>query len=82
MLQKLSQVVSYVVVATVSSLTGALISTYFFQPENAHDRQVDGQSEDERLRIVDGVAGLVGNTPMMRIPSLSKATGCEIWVSG
>ncbi|KAF9337626.1 hypothetical protein BG006_003799 [Podila minutissima] len=28
--------------------------------------------------ICDGVAGLIGNTPMMRIKSLSDATGCEI----
>ncbi|KAF9162538.1 hypothetical protein DFQ26_003462 [Actinomortierella ambigua] len=28
--------------------------------------------------ICDGVAGLIGNTPMVRIKSLSEATGCEI----
>ncbi|PIA13842.1 OAS-TL 2 protein [Coemansia reversa NRRL 1564] len=28
--------------------------------------------------IADGVAGLIGNTPLMRINSLSEATGCEI----
>ncbi|KAK3811187.1 MAG: cysteine synthase [Benniella sp.] len=28
--------------------------------------------------ICDGVAGLIGNTPMMRIKSLSDATGCGI----
>ncbi|CAG8473460.1 8717_t:CDS:2 [Cetraspora pellucida] len=28
--------------------------------------------------IVDGVLGLIGNTPLMRIKSLSEATGCEI----
>lgn len=28
--------------------------------------------------ICDGVTGLIGNTPMMRIKSLSEATGCEI----
>ncbi|KAG0374669.1 hypothetical protein BGX24_010105 [Mortierella sp. AD032] len=28
--------------------------------------------------ICDGVAGLIGDTPMMRIKSLSDATGCEI----
>ncbi|KAG0005439.1 hypothetical protein BGZ65_011126 [Modicella reniformis] len=28
--------------------------------------------------ICDGVSGLIGNTPMMRIKSLSEATGCEI----
>jgi cysteine synthase A len=28
--------------------------------------------------IVDGVQGLIGNTKLVRINSLSKATGCEI----
>jgi hypothetical protein len=28
--------------------------------------------------ILDGYVGLVGNTPMIRIKSLSDATGCEI----
>lgn len=27
---------------------------------------------------VDGLAGLVGNTPLVRIGSLSEATGCEV----
>ncbi|KAL1919372.1 uncharacterized protein VTP21DRAFT_2065 [Calcarisporiella thermophila] len=31
-----------------------------------------------RTEIVDGVAGLIGNTPIFRIKSLSEATGCEI----
>ncbi|KAG0000301.1 hypothetical protein BGZ80_003525 [Entomortierella chlamydospora] len=33
---------------------------------------------DRSSSICDGVAGLIGNTPMMRIKSLSEATGCEI----
>ncbi|KAF9923962.1 hypothetical protein FBU30_005982 [Linnemannia zychae] len=32
----------------------------------------------KNVQICDGVAGLIGNTPMMRIKSLSEATGCEI----
>ncbi|KAG0198693.1 hypothetical protein BGX28_007884 [Mortierella sp. GBA30] len=35
------------------------------------------KTEQENL-ICDGVAGLIGNTPMVRIKSLSEATGCEI----
>lgn len=31
--------------------------------------------------IVDGIDGLIGNTPLMRIRSLSEATGCTILVS-
>jgi len=33
---------------------------------------------DKDNLICDGIAGLIGNTPMMRIKSLSEATGCEI----
>jgi hypothetical protein len=33
---------------------------------------------DERASIADGVAGLVGHTPLVRIRSLSEATGCEV----
>jgi cysteine synthase A len=29
-------------------------------------------------KIVNGFAGAVGNTPLIKIESLSKATGCEI----
>ncbi|WFD01758.1 cysteine synthase [Malassezia obtusa] len=29
-------------------------------------------------KTVDGVAGMIGNTPLMRINSLSELTGCEI----
>ena len=54
---------------------------------------LDDQDEDERRRrelrardpiqirsgqVVRGVEGLIGNTPLMRINSLSDATGCEI----
>ncbi|KAF9942901.1 hypothetical protein BGZ75_000034 [Mortierella antarctica] len=35
------------------------------------------RAEQENL-IRDGVAGLIGNTPMVRIKSLSDATGCDI----
>ena len=28
--------------------------------------------------VVDGVEGAIGNTPLIRIKSLSEATGCEV----
>ncbi|RIB18548.1 tryptophan synthase beta subunit-like PLP-dependent enzyme [Gigaspora rosea] len=37
---------------------------------------VDNYTKTEE--IADGVVGLIGNTPLMRIKSLSEATGCEI----
>lgn len=39
--------------------------------------QVPGHVQTE---IVDGVAGLIGNTPLMKIKSLSDATGCLVLV--
>ena len=33
---------------------------------------------DKYTGIVDGIEGTIGNTPLIRIKSLSKATGCEI----
>jgi cysteine synthase len=34
--------------------------------------------EESKEDIVDGVEGLIGNTKLLRIRSLSAATGCEI----
>ncbi|KAG0334453.1 hypothetical protein BG004_000401 [Podila humilis] len=66
----------------------------FTPPQNKHTsrarsrrRSSIGESIDNLIAlpkaekssgICDGVAGLIGNTPMMRIKSLSDATGCEI----
>src|SRR6266542_751717 len=44
--------------------------------ENTRKQPSDVRSGD----IVDGIEGLIGNTPLMRIKSLSDATGCEILV--
>jgi cysteine synthase A len=41
-------------------------------------KQIALPKAGENSQICDGVAGLIGNTPMMRIKSLSEATGCEI----
>ncbi|KAF9420304.1 hypothetical protein BGZ94_009161 [Podila epigama] len=56
--------------------------------ERSRRRSSDGESLGGQLitlpnserasEICDGVAGLIGNTPMVRIKSLSDATGCEI----
>ena len=41
----------------------------------------DNDRQQKELGYVDGVDGLIGNTPLMRIKSLSEATGCTILVS-
>ncbi|GJJ72966.1 cysteine synthase [Entomortierella parvispora] len=51
------------------SSIGETISNFIHLPK--------AKAEQEQL-ICDGVAGLIGNTPMMRIKSLSDATGCQI----
>src|SRR5947207_2750411 len=43
----------------------------------SHKQPSDIRSED----IADGIEGLIGNTPLMRIKSLSDFTGCEILVN-
>ncbi|KAG0292183.1 hypothetical protein BGZ98_002684 [Dissophora globulifera] len=40
--------------------------------------QISLPNAEKSATICDGIAGLIGNTPMMRIKSLSEATGCEI----
>ncbi len=40
-----------------------------------------GAIEMRSGEVVRGIEGLIGNTPLMRINSLSDATGCEILVS-
>lgn len=37
------------------------------------------QKADRRVRVVQGVAGLIGDTKLVRIDSLSDLTGAEIW---
>ncbi|KAJ3142106.1 hypothetical protein HDU90_004379 [Geranomyces variabilis] len=44
--------------------------------QNKHAGNSHDYDADEEIR--DGVAGLIGNTPLFRINSLSEATGCEI----
>jgi cysteine synthase A len=47
----------------------------------AQTRGEDGSSESEPVPrcIGDGVLGAIGNTPLVRIASLSAATGCEVY---
>lgn len=52
-------------------MTGSLltvIATFYLHREK----------ETRPRNVVDGVDGLIGNTPLMRIRSLSEATGCTI----
>lgn len=55
--------------------------------EAPHEQTEDSFNDDSRTKlpsklrpppIVDGIEGCIGNTPLVRIRSLSEATGCEI----
>ena|ERR1051325_221005 len=49
---------------------------------NKHNKNTRELPSDIRSKdIADGIEGLIGNTPLMRIKSLSDATGCEILVN-
>lgn len=74
-------------VATGAGIFGALLATALKTTKyNTHDHngpilRID-QDPDTELRslppVRDGVAGLIGNTPMIRLNSLSEATGCTV----
>jgi cysteine synthase A len=55
------------------------VSSSYLISHRSHKRvtreQTDAPLEED---IVDGIEGLVGNTKLVRIRSLSVATGCEI----
>lgn len=36
------------------------------------------KTEDGLRNVRDGILGAIGNTPLIRIRSLSEATGCEV----
>lgn len=47
--------------------------------ESSNDLEAPGLSLAHRPPpIVDGIEGCIGNTPLIRIKSLSEATGCDI----
>ncbi|KAI8338986.1 putative cysteine synthase [Chlamydoabsidia padenii] len=53
--------------------TGALFYYYYSTQTTTMT-----QPQERGSTIVDGVDGLIGNTPLMKIRSLSEATGCTI----
>ncbi|KAJ1649257.1 hypothetical protein IWQ61_009602, partial [Dispira simplex] len=44
--------------------------------QHGNDQVLTSQSQN---MVVNGVVGLIGHTPLVRLPSLSEATGCEIY---
>ncbi|KAL2178812.1 tryptophan synthase beta subunit-like PLP-dependent enzyme [Thermothelomyces heterothallicus CBS 202.75] len=59
---------------------GSRRGSIFFGPVNLEDREESSVVDDydRGNGIVDGVEGTIGNTPLVKIRSLSEATGCTI----
>ncbi|KAI1968954.1 Cysteine synthase 2 [Ophidiomyces ophidiicola] len=61
-------------------LRGLYFNNSIKQPKpNTSNNDISGHSRrNPPPPIVDGIEGCIGNTPLIRIKSLSEATGCEI----
>ena len=62
---------------TIGAIAGAA-SALLWRRLTLDDDEHWWRCDDERASVADGVAGLVGHTPLLRIRSLSEATGCEV----
>lgn len=70
---------------TVAFLSGAILAltikdVIHHRLKAAKDKEdaTTPKAERQPPPIVDGIEGTIGNTHLMRIRSLSEATGCEI----
>lgn len=69
---------------TAYFIAGALICTTFYHSYACHveeKKQKGTKAAVEKVKeddIKDGISSAIGNTPLIRIKSLSDATGCEI----
>ncbi|CAO3618966.1 unnamed protein product [Mucor hiemalis] len=73
------------VIGLLSGAAITLLVTGIFKGKPHKNSEIDAEEEsnannDELLQteIVEGVDGLIGNTPLMKIRSLSEATGCLV----
>jgi hypothetical protein len=67
--------------ASISTGSHALVAHIQARRRKAHEHAHGFEARPIELRtdeVVSGVLGLVGNTPLVRIESLSEALGCEI----
>lgn len=61
-----------------SSTVGSRRDSLVFGPVSLEDRESSMTMIDRGMGIVDGIEGTIGNTPLVKIRSLSEATGCII----
>lgn len=74
----------YIGTAFVAGVGLALICKDVLSSERRPEKQTTKKPADALVArpgppaIVEGIEGCIGNTPLLRIKSLSDATGCEI----
>lgn len=62
---------------TGSALT-AIAGSLLYYLNQSNTKQIEDEKEELQMDYVEGVDGLIGNTKLMKIKSLSDATGCLI----
>lgn len=75
------------VIGLLSGAAITLLVTGLFKAKPYKKSEIDAEEESDanngellQTEIVEGVDGLIGNTPLMKIRSLSEATGCLVLV--
>ncbi|KAK4188525.1 cysteine synthase 2 [Podospora australis] len=64
--------------SATASAAGSRRDSLVFGPVSLEDRESSIATIDRGMGIVDGIEGTIGNTPLVKIRSLSEATGCII----
>ncbi|KAK9468582.1 CS 2 [Lipomyces arxii] len=54
------------------------VADYSLKYLRKRSKDFESNTTESSRNIIDGVEGLIGNTPLVRIKSLSDATGCDI----
>eukprot|EP00249_Psilotum_nudum_P022763 c28636_g1_i1 orf=598-1077(-) len=70
-----------VVLAAAAASLGLALASYLYrcyQDSYSSSGHTSTASNQDQSRTQQGVLGAIGNTPLIRICSLSQATGCEI----
>jgi hypothetical protein len=69
-----------VAAAAAATFTIVILSHFIFsKKKNCRENTPNSLPKATRSKsVADGVIGVIGNTPLIKINSLSKATGCEV----
>jgi len=65
-------------IAIIAAVSVALCSLYVLTIRRRAAAHSKGKTLTENKRRRSGIVGAIGNTPLIRINSLSDATGCEV----